>query len=375
MKPFIKVGCVRRVLSRGRIAFFLRWRRGDGNRKMELAFTTEADVSARRLKTVWGPRMADAIYHKEHDLNDGANDYLTRCQGCHALYNYLVAMEGVKSPTTVDRLRRVLSSFVDYAEKQYGNMMMSGYRQKHIARWRDWMVEKSMAGSTINTYLADLSGWFKWCVGESYTIDNYAVRVNRADAIITSGAQLPVRGADGFWELIDHLPPPYDTDYHTAVIGLLACSGLRISEASHLRFDTAWDQDNDTLVVGVEMKNTRTKNHRRVVPISNTLRHWLMILRMVQDGPYIIGIKHGYGLMTSQPRRWLVPLGCSPKHLRQWFRTALETVAGTKNFPLIDDIMGHRTSVVRAAYTTTEFVEGTRRLTTAFDVWLTAAKP
>jgi len=371
----VRVGCLKRKLNNGRIAFYLRWSRlGDGNRKIELAFKTEEHVTATRLKTVWQPRMADAIYRKERELNGDARDFTISCAVRDAKDLYVLAMDGELAASTVDRHVRVLGSFVDYNEDRGGPAIMSGLRQKHIAQWRDWMIEKSMAGTTINTYLADLGGWFKWCVGESYAADNYAAKVNRASAIETKAAGLPIRGAAGLWELLAHLEPPYDSDYHVASVGLLACSGLRMDEAANLRFDTAWDKDTDTLVVGVEMSETRTKKHRRVIPISDCLRSWLMMLEMIQDGPFIIGRDRGYSKITSQARRWLKPLGCSPKHLRQWFRTALETTTGVKNFALIDDLLGHRTSRVRSAYTTTEYVEHTRKIADGFNEWLMRGK-
>jgi integrase len=369
------VGVFKKANRNGSFSFYLRWSKMDGtnNTFSERVVRTSPKPTKKELRQCEAEAWSFARV-KEQALNEGANEYLIKCDMITAGDRYIHEMDGHLADSTVDRLCRVLPKFVRYLRRNGCDKQVHTLMPHRVARYRDWLLEQGMNASTVCCYLSDISGWLSWCVRESYCTDNFAsrARVNypiRNDDGVTT--RLALEGAEDYWRLIGNLK----TDYEVAVVGFLACSGLRIGEAAEMQW-WQWERSADQAgTVAVAMRERRTKKHNRTFPVCNVLSRYLLMLSMWNDeGPFIIGADYGVRPITSQVRSMLRPWGCSPHDLRRWFRTALETTSPRVAWDLIDDIMGHRASKTRRAYTRQRNIEAYRPILDRFSAWLLDAK-
>ena len=365
----LKVHIQRNTNGDGSLTFGLRWPLGinpvTGKPKWHRLriFKTEPNPTVRRL-AMWEAEAADRAYERERELNSVARDYLIPCRREIAATAYLMAKDGHLANSTLARQETTLARFNGYLDLNGGPYNVSGVGIHHVASYRDYLMEVGLAASSVNCQLQDLSAFFRWCIGESYAAVNPARAANRVETSPTR-ALLPIKSAPEFWALLDRLVE----DRQRATVGLLACSGLRMGEARALTWD-AWDCFNDTLIVGKDhTRPERTKRHARVVPLCPTSTEFLKTMQGLNTaGPFVLGSKGGERPISSQPGKWLAGFGMAPKHLRRWFRTALETVDARSY--IIDDIMGHRTTRVRSAYTPAENLAASRPVLERFEAWL-----
>ncbi len=360
----------KRVNKDESISFYIKWPTGAGG--VRAVRVIRASPVARKIELRECEREAwSCARAKEKELNIDAYQYVVPCDIVDAGDQYIRLMDGQLSPSSVDRLCRVLPQFVEYMLNNGGARQIHKLMPHRIVRYRDWLLEKGLNKSTICLYLSDISGWLKWCVGESYCITNPAdkKRVNYPRRTNDKAADpLSIEGSDQFWRLMKELK----TDYAGAVVGVLACSGLRIGEARNLEWA---DYRPDTGILSVHTVNTRTKKHQRTIPACDALRAYLLILKMINDeGPYIIGTDEGRKRISTQATTILKPHGVTPHDLRRWFRTALETTS-PRQFEFIDDIMGHRASRTRQAYSRRHNIEAYRPIMDRFNQWLMYDKP
>lgn len=355
----------------GSTTFALRWRAaGDGPLRYHKVLRTEPDPPKNSLKR-WEREVAVIRLEKERELNGEARDFVHHVRLVYGMQLYVDWCEEHRSRSTAHRVDRVLAHFGDYAIKSFGLRNVSSVGRFHVARYRDYLDERGLSASTINCYLSDLSAWQRWSLKEGYTSRNPVKEINRP-TVVQTRAKVPLRGASEFWTLEQQMT----TDIQAAVIGLIATTGLRIGEAAKLEWDD-WDADLGVLTIRKQSQKETTKRHFRCLPVCQTCREFLMVLAMHHDmGPYVTGARKGQVRMTSQVNTWLKPYGLAPKHLRQFFRTSLETL-GVEWYE-IDDLMGHRTGKVRASYTpghrTAKDLEGARRVIDQFDAWLREGK-
>lgn len=334
-------------------------------RRREYLFRTEPDPTAARIRQ-WERQAAECRRAREEKLNGESPGSRVLCELAVAAEEYVARSGHVKAASTLDRLERVLADFCDYQADADGPTHVDDLTVTHIARYRDRLLTRGLSASTVNCYLADLSGWLRWCVGENYCTDNPARKVNRANVKVTD-KPLPVQGPAELWQLLGRL----DTDVKAATVGLLACTGLRISEAADLRWDGSWDADADILRVGDSPAAEKTKRHCRTLPVVPIMRRFLCVLRMNNDeGPWIIGIRRGQCRITSQVGTWLRPWGCSPHDMRRFFRAGLEELHAP--LYIIDDLLGHRSSRIRRAYTPPINVDAARPVMEQLSRWLLA---
>jgi len=367
------------------------WRTGaKGHRRCVLYYTMPNDRMTRRVKK--GPRTgadptAKMMRHWEHeaalmacqwekDLNFMSTAATIHMPVVTAAQRFLDASKHKRQPGTVERYARNLKQFSNWIMEVRGSCNVSSLRTLDFAKYREYMMcrPEQLSGATVNLSLYDLSAWCDWCLGESYVTQNFARAVNKVSAV-TESMPLAIRGAGEFWALMGKL----DSDIQVASVGLMACTGMRINELRWLRWDNSWDYHVGALAIGGRMDDTVTKRHRRLQPVPDITRHYLMMLRCMQDGPYVCGIRRGHDRLSSQVNTWLKPLGLSPKHLRRWFRSSLVTVnrlnGSSTDETLINDLLGHQMRRTRAAYERLHDIEGTKPLMDAFSKWLLAARP
>lgn len=351
------------------MVYSMRWRQGiiAGTDKPKWHFEgickSEPHATATRLLK-WRQRAADAIYQKEQYLNGDAKDYVVHRKRYTGALWYIRHVSGHLQDSTVARHERALQQFNEYIDERASVDRMHGLRTWHIASFRDYMLELGYAAGTCNLRLSDISAWLQWALGESYVFDNVARNVNKVLTKETR-AELPIVGAADMWAMLDELEPDI-----RARVGVMACTGMRRTEGGEMLWN-AWDQDTNTLLVGAgdPRRKRTTKNHRRRIPVCPTVDRWIRHLRAVNTrGEYMLGLRMGEQRMNAQLNRWLEPWGMSYKHLRCWFRVALETVEAPQY--VADDIMGHVTCSVRSAYTPQDNLEVARPVMARLETWL-----
>lgn len=357
---------IHRVTNRdGSITFGLRWPRGGGKTHYKRVLRTERTPTKTSLSG-WEREVARRRLDKEGELNDESAEYVVHRRVPDAYAEYVSFCRQAKSDSTATRVDRVIGHFIDYMADNDGPANASGIRLHHLARWRDYLLERGLRASTVNCYLADLGGWFRWMIGESYAVRNVARDVNRVPTA-SGRANPPIQTAAQFADVLDCL----ELDTQRATAGLLGCTGLRISEAANLHW-IDWDQEGHTLRIRKQGRESN-KRHHRTLPVCQRLREFLMVLLIHNtEGPYIIGTQRGRVRITSQVNTWLKPLGLSPHDFRRFFRTALESFGDMPNY-LIDDLLGHTTGKVRRAYTPEQLSASTSWIRGRFQSWLNGA--
>lgn len=378
----------------------IRRRKGkDGVIRYEIFYLRKAPELQRGIKRVNHPDMgpvtgrfptAAMIAEREDEaahisrqwelqLNSRANEAVIPMPLVTAAQRFILWARENRKPGTVDRYDLNLRRFVAWVQLRWNTRNMSGLRTSDYATYRDHLSDV-YCGGTVNCVLHDLSSWNNWALGESLIVRNYAVLVNKVRAVRDADGHetgLMLRGAEELWNLLDVL----ETDFHVAVTGMLACTGMRIDELRWLRWDNSWDTRCETLAIGARMEDTSTKRHGRLHPLCNIVRHYLMMLKCIQDpgSPYVCGAGGGWKRLTSQVGNWLKPHGLRPKDMRRWFRSSLVTVARVNKMGdctvLINDLCGHMMKKTRSAYECLEDIEGTTPLMERFSEWLLAARP
>ena len=353
------------------ISWYIRWAKSCGKGCHCRRVIRASSVSNKRERNECEREAWRCAHAKEKALNEGAGEAVIECDVVTAATMYIKLMDGELSESSIDRLCRILPEFVKYLLDNGGQREVHKLLPHRIVRWRDYLLEKPLSKSTICLYLSDLSAWLQWCVGESYCTDNPASkkRVNYPRRTNDKAANpLVLQGSAEYWRLIGELK----TDYEIAVIGFLACSGLRIGEARAMEWNSYRPEDG---TISVLTQNTKTKKHQRTIPACDALRGYLLMLKMINDGgPYIIGTDEGRRKISSQATTILKPFGITPHDLRRWFRTALET-SSPRQFEFIDDILGHRASRTRQAYSRRHNVEAYEPIMDRFNDWLMYDKP
>lgn len=354
------------------VTFGMRWVRKlgpDGSTKhlYRRVLRTEPKPTKGSLQK-WRREVAEIRLETERKLNGEARQFVDARRIGDAIADYLVFVGQNRARSTSERLERGLAFFLEYIrdDETGGPKNISGLYTTHIARYRDYLAERGLAASTVNCYLADLSGLLTWAVSEGFAADNPVRRVRKME---NRGrrSEVPLRTPAELREVLDNMT----TDIRRSTVGLLATTGCRIGEASALTWD-CWDRGEDLLILKPQVREwskNRTKKHDRSIPLIDESRHFLMALSLMNDGgPYIVGPLRGTITLKTQPNAWLKPLSLTPHDLRRFFRTALETCS-IETYA-IDDLMGHRTGKVRAAYTPAENLTTARNAMAAFAHWL-----
>ena len=358
------VSILARTNADSSVTFSLRWTHHDGSGRTERFRRTEANPSAKSLAEQ-GRQAADARFRKEQRLHDDdtAGDRYEKVSCREGMVRYIDNIDGRLAKTTVDRRRRALGGFVDHIglenEPRNARNILPGRISSYVWHLKDL----SLAGSTINTLLADLHAWFNWLIDEGLAKDN-PVRPRFKLTLPPVRCDISIIGATALWALLDKFEGAQrDT------IGLIAVTGMRVGEARHL----VWNDWNEAeLDIVPESKYESTKRHTRTLPIGRTARRFLRSLKRVNgQGKYIIGVRGGTLCLSKQINRWLKPHDVTPHDLRRWYRTSLEEI----DCPgyLADDLIGHHTGAIRplyAAYNIRKLAEWTD----AFDEWLVDGK-
>ena len=353
----ITVSIVRRVNKDLSTTYSLRWYGGSGHYHCEKFDNQPLHLMNRWEITQAERRVRKAAWKKEALLRK----YAETPEISHVLRNkaavrYLAWVRTAKSKSTWERQNRTLWAFNRWADAWLVNapQYVSGLVKAHIAAYRDVLAETHKA-STVNLTLSDLTAWLKWCMGEDYCKSNEARDVNRL-VVEVERAVLPVVTSEGFWAMLAELGPG-----RWEIPALLGVTGLRIGEAHSMGLDML---DRDTGVLSVpdpSNRPTTTKRHARMIPLTGACR------LLAEAG--LEAMSNGG---SKNVRGWLGALTepLTPHDLRRFFRTALESTLAPQY--AIDDLMGHRTSKVRAAYTPGSNVEAARPVMEQFEWWLLA---
>jgi len=237
---------------------------------------------------------------------------------------------------------------------------MDEIQPQAVAAWRD-ELERRLGPATVNRYLARLSAWFRWAQDRQICTLN-PVRPVRRLRVPQKRPRLPIGKPEGFWATVQGLEPPLSR----LAFVLLATTGMRQGEAKAL----TWDGVDDGWL-DVPGADGGTKRHDRRIPLCGQAAGALGELRAINPAGYCIGQAGGEKPLTSHLNHWWKPTGVRPHDLRRWYRTALEGLGGQHG--IIDDLLGHSTSRVRAAYTPGMNEEAATELVKRFEDWLGSA--
>jgi integrase len=331
----------------------------------------------KKMMRYWNNEAAIIRHQWQAMLNSRGEDALIRVPVVTAAAHFILyAEENGYAASTIARFDHELRRFGAWITARFGTKHTMGtLGTGDYAKYRNYLSELGLSAATVNTSLADLSSWNRWALGENYVTQNFVRLVNKC-SVSSVGSPLAITGADEYWRVIQSEKL---NDFQVAVIGLLACTGMRIGELRCLRWDSAWDVHAGVLHIGASQRDTKTKRHGRFQPVCVLTRRYLQMLRLMQDGPWVCGQDRGRQPLTSQVATWLKPFGLCPKHFRSWFRTALVTVSRQSQLRysdnLINDMMGHMMTKTRKAYERLDNWESMVPLKTEFCKWLMAAKP
>lgn len=376
--------------TNGAVTFSLRWRMGvhqtSGLPKWHTQHVLRTEREPNKIGIrKWRVVAVQARYDKERELNQDCMEYVHYRKRVTGAKWYIGRMDGHLADLTVDRQQATLARFNEYADGRGFPVMMSGLKVHHIAAYRDYLTERGLTASSINTQLSTISAWLKWGLGESFNWHNPAANVNR---VLAKGTrqELAIRTAREMWDVLNGLTDDpvsaiygrlhCTAKYKRAVIGTIACTGMRKAEAWCLEHD-AWDPWSDPamLQIGLRYDDTeRTKRHRRLLPVCETAAGWLRDLAVMNDkGPWLMGVRAGQVRFREHANKWLRPWGLTCQALRCWYRTALET-ADVREYA-IDYLLGHMGSKIRRSYTPSENIEVCIRAVRRFETWFASGRP
>ncbi len=373
----IQVKAIHRRNSDGSYSFLLRYKDAEGKDVRKTFCRTEPKCGVRSLAN-WQREAAHGAFElqrqlqgnilprkqvKWRNIEQGMDEYLAWCQ--------------TKGPSgrpnsargTIANKSRHIGAFLLFFRAK-GAADRPGKRPLrfmhhiwpyYIAHWRDSLIAKGLAATTINTMLASLAAWFKWAVDHGYNYNNPARDILRIKAG-NDRAVLPIRAPEDLAELLGN----FENLQPKVAVMLLAHTGLRQGEARLLRWDDVRD---DTVEVAAGETET-TKLHQRTIPLTSAVVEALAMLkdsRGEHPGTFVLCAADGQAL-TSQLNKWLKPHDVKPHDLRRFFITAMETIGAPAS--VIDDLVGHSPGKVRAAYTPAENLEASRPWVRRFEKWL-----
>lgn len=356
MSPRITIG--KRVNADGTVSFFARWADAVTGRDVrQTVCRTEPKPTQRSLRA-WRRRAAEQVYRLQQMLAGGPGraDPIepTRIETARARFLDWCqepTPDGVPNaePGTVRNKDRITADFVQFLRATWspGPRFMHHLRRSYVAQWRQELVRRGLGAATINSYVATLASWFAWAVDfgtmatnpchdlKRFKVDNG----KRAAPAITTFAALA--------DLLGQTIP--DGRVRDAAV-ILATTGMRQGEARALCW-TDWNAAAGTLTIPGRTVE-RTKRHARTIPLTDQATetlHRMASARSETSGPYILGVRNHHKPLTSQLNAWLKPYGIRPHDLRRTYRVLMESLGAPGE--IIDDLMGHRTTRVRAAYT------------------------
>ena len=358
MKP-VRVHIVRRKLKDDSTSFYLRWY-GGGDTKRGRYYCKFIQNEPMHLYSEAEKRGAEhrarmARTRKEVELRIPAKDATICTRKGKAGWLFGRWLERSRSKSTAGRVYRRIVHFNTWMDLwlRCPPLNVSGITRGHIITYRKVLAE-TLAPSTVNLALSDLSSWLKWCVGEDMAVRNEVEKVNRMVVPPDERPRaLAVQSAERFWEILGKLG-----EGRWEIPALLGVCGLRIGELRLTGLDLL-DEDAGTLTVLDPAGGSSTKRHARAIPLPGVL---MMLARA--------GVERAASGKSMNVRGWLTPLGIRPHDLRRFFRTALESTLAPQY--VIDDLLGHCTTRVRAAYTPGSNAESARPVMEKFADWLVA---
>jgi len=363
----------------GSISFFMDWQhQPSGPRGHIKLFRSEADPSKASLRR-WREDAARIRNDKRKEFEADSRAYMQPCALDRAGLEYQRHLKAVgKSESLQGRFELGAMEFIAYSRANAGPANVSGVTVLLASRWRDFLLEKGMAASSVNTRLADLSGWFDWLQGEGrLPAERHPWKiVNRCDVDRQQRPRQVFASREDFWAFFND---ERWTDYQRNTLLLLAMSGLRMGEAANLRWSD-YDQGAGVLSIKRQAKRETTKRHERLLPVPACLRQVLIALAIhtgASPDNFIVGIRGGSDRIQTQPNKWLAGngtphqgMGLHPHSLRRWYRMALESLS--EQLWHVDDLLGHHTNRTRAAYTPA-VNPAARLLVDQFSAWLLGA--
>ncbi len=179
-------------------------------------------------------------------------------------------------PSSVDRIRRCLKSL----NKPFGASTLTGLTRQDCETWAARRA-KGIAASTFNQDLIVLKGVLQYAVDSGLLLDSPA-RTLKRKRVVDKPILIP--SVSEFVTLLVTLEK-LDQRARNAIplVKLLAYSGMRLGEATHIIWREVDFERNSFTVSGGEVG---TKNHLvRVVPLFPTLAAFLQELHQAQSCP------------------------------------------------------------------------------------------
>ena len=309
-------------------------RTGPKPKRKELALwlTRARELAYRKDIEISGRYTPEGKTNLTVSLNDAIDRYLQWIEG-DDLHNRQ------NSPTTCIRKERNMRRFVDYVGRivpgtrrvsQLSSQHVNGTGKEGILGWRFAREKEGWRASSIAVEISDLSAWLTWCFEQGYLPARIVLRrpdVPPPTALVPSTEQV--------WAAISAQPTPY----RAAAIRTLACLGLRQGELKALD----WSDLKEGILHIRPVGNDSNKRHERYLPLGPGLRKALEAT-FNSDGPIF---RLDGERLHWQLNRWLKGR-MRPHDLRRWFNSELERLHCPSY--VIDDLMGHARSRVRAAY-------------------------
>lgn len=268
--------------------------------------------------------------------------------------------------TTIQAKERVIGGFITFVESHRIFPRTKDAMHKvllyHVSRWRDEsLIPQRLSATTINTHLAFVSAFFQWGVDHGYCLTNPLHGLMRRK-VKASERIVPIQTPEQLRELLAQIEKPF----RKASVLLLACTGIRQGELKTLTW-ADWDKVGGMLSIKPSVTE-RTKKHERILPLCPQATLALEKLHSMSNSELICPQEGNHKkAMSVQINHWLKPLGVKPHDLRRFYRSALESL-GVPN-GIIDDLLGHCTNKVRAAYTPS-MSAGARSWVDKFGEWL-----
>jgi integrase len=243
--------------KRGEGRWRVRWRDPDG---VERSRTVRSVAAARQLvrdverAVDVGERWEAPAAAPRRRLEDGLVDYLAdlrRTRTVETVRNYVTA----------------LGQFVDYADAALGRPSVVGDLSKALlSRWHGSLLESGKAASTANLRaIAVMSAW-RW-LEDSDAWGDATPRARRID--LTPVAWQPVRAPT--WAQMDAVIVEAETGdrapWRARLAVVLRCTGLRLTQAMHLRWADL-DLEEAELTIRGELGKSRQEKSGRRIPVS-----------------------------------------------------------------------------------------------------------
>lgn len=184
-------------------------------------------------------------------------------QSVNPFFEYL-KFEKRYSGHTITSYRNDIGAFIDFAELQYGQEMISSITHHHIRSWLAQLKEKGLTARSINRKISSLKSFFKYCLKTGVITASPMMKIISPK----SGTRLPSfikeKDTQKLTDVLNNTPDSWKSLNARMLITMFYATGMRLSELLNMQEQQV---DFGRKLVKVFGKGKK----ERIIPVSSDL--------------------------------------------------------------------------------------------------------